>query len=57
MSQVNDLDPICVVIGRTRHKMVQAEIQEAAKQGARFLELRLDFLAKLPDFKRLLLNK
>ena len=56
MGQVN-VDPICVVIGRTRHKMVMAEIQEAAKQGARFLELRLDFLAKPPDFKRLLADK
>src|SRR5438128_10293382 len=48
---------ICVVIGRTRHKMVQIEIQEAAKRGARMIELRLDFLAKAPDFKRLLANK
>jgi 3-dehydroquinate dehydratase/shikimate dehydrogenase len=45
---------ICVVIGRTRHKMVQIEIQEAAKRGARLIEVRLDFLAKAPDFKRLL---
>lgn len=52
-----EVDPICVVIGRTRHKMVQIEIQEAAKQNARFIELRLDFLAKAPDFKRLLENK
>jgi 3-dehydroquinate dehydratase/shikimate dehydrogenase len=50
-------EPICVVIGRTRHKMVQIEIQEAAKRGARMIELRLDFLAKAPDFKRLLANK
>src|ERR1700687_1533981 len=48
---------ICVVIGRTRHKMVQAEIQQAAKQGAQMIELRLDFLAKAPDFKRLLANR
>jgi 3-dehydroquinate dehydratase/shikimate dehydrogenase len=47
----------CVVIGRTRHKMVQVEIQEAAKGGARLIEVRLDFLAKAPDFKRLLANK
>src|SRR3989442_13110943 len=47
----------CAVIGRTRHKMMQAEIQEAAKQGARLIELRLDFLAKPPDFKRLLENR
>ena len=44
----------CAVIGRTRHKMMQAEIQEAAKQGAKLIELRLDYLAKAPDFKRLL---
>jgi 3-dehydroquinate dehydratase/shikimate dehydrogenase len=48
---------VCVVIGRTRHKMVQIEIQEAAKQGARLIEVRLDFLAKAPDFKRLLDKK
>jgi 3-dehydroquinate dehydratase/shikimate dehydrogenase len=46
--------PICVVIGRTRHQMVRAEIQEAARQGAGFIELRLDLLAKAPDFHRLL---
>jgi 3-dehydroquinate dehydratase/shikimate dehydrogenase len=48
---------VCAVIGRTRHKMMQAEIQEAAKQGAKLIELRLDFLAKPPDFKRLLTNR
>src|SRR6266478_8220114 len=48
---------ICVVIGRTRHKMMQIEIQEAAKRGARLIEVRLDFLAKAPDFKRLLAAK
>src|SRR6202521_6126615 len=48
---------ICVVIGRTRHKMMQIEIQEAAKRGAKLIELRLDFLAKAPDFRRLLANK
>src|SRR3954451_10132882 len=51
------LERLCVVIGRTRHKMMQIEIQEAAKRGARFIELRLDFLAKAPDFKRLLAEK
>jgi 3-dehydroquinate dehydratase/shikimate dehydrogenase len=48
---------VCAVIGRTRHRMMQAEIQEAAKQGAKLIELRLDFLAKPPDFKRLLQNR
>ena len=54
---LTDVDRICVVVGRTRHKMVQAEIQEAARRGARLIELRLDFIAKAPDFKRLLMDK
>jgi 3-dehydroquinate dehydratase/shikimate dehydrogenase len=37
--------------------MVQLEIHEAAKRGARLIEVRLDFLRKAPDFKRLLENK
>jgi 3-dehydroquinate dehydratase/shikimate dehydrogenase len=48
---------ICAVIGRTRHRMMQMEIQEAAKRGAQLIELRLDYLAKAPDFKRLLDKK
>ncbi len=52
-----DVDRICVVVGRTRHGMMQIELQEAAKQGARLIELRLDYLKKAPDFKRLLANK
>ncbi|MGE3803448.1 MAG: shikimate dehydrogenase [Gemmataceae bacterium] len=48
---------ICVVIGRTRHKMMQIEVQEAGKRGAKLIELRLDFLAKPPDFKRLLADR
>lgn len=52
-----DVDRICVVICRTRHKMMQAEAKEAARQGAGLLELRLDFLKKAPDFKRLLEDK
>jgi 3-dehydroquinate dehydratase/shikimate dehydrogenase len=52
-----DVDPICVVIGRTRHNMMLAEAQEAARRGARFIELRLDLLKRPPDFKRLLRDK
>lgn len=48
---------VCAVIGRTRHRMMQMEIHEAAKRGARLIELRLDYLAKPPDFKRLLDKK
>jgi 3-dehydroquinate dehydratase / shikimate dehydrogenase len=54
---VRPAERICVVVGRTRHKMVQIEVQEAARRGARLIELRLDFLAKAPDFKRLLEHK
>jgi 3-dehydroquinate dehydratase/shikimate dehydrogenase len=46
-------DRVLVVIGRTRHKMVVVELDEAVKRGAQFVELRLDFLAKAVDFKRL----
>jgi 3-dehydroquinate dehydratase/shikimate dehydrogenase len=46
-------DRVLVVIGRTRHKMVVAELAEAVKRGAKFIELRLDYLAKAVDFKRL----
>ena len=45
---------ICVIIGRTRHKMMLAELEESIKRGATFIELRLDFLAKAVDFQRLL---
>src|SRR5580704_2163196 len=48
---------ICAIIGRTRHKMMHAEVQEAAKQGAQLIEIRLDFLAKAADFKRLLASR
>lgn len=50
-------DRVCCVVGRTRHKMIQIELLEAVKRGARFVELRLDFLAKAVDFKRLLPSK
>ena len=46
-------DRVCVVVGRTRHKMMQAELQEAVKRGAKFVEVRLDFIAKAVDFTRL----
>ncbi len=52
-----DAQRICVVIGRTRHKMAAVEIQEAAKHGAELIELRLDFIAKAPDLRRLLSDK
>jgi 3-dehydroquinate dehydratase / shikimate dehydrogenase len=47
-------DRVCVIVGRTRHKMVTIELEEAVKRGAKFIELRLDYLAKAVDFKRML---
>src|SRR5947207_3572683 len=52
-----DAQRICVVIGRTRHKMVAAEIREAGKRGAALIELRIDFIARAPDLKRMLADK
>ena len=51
------VDRVCVIIARTRHKMVQIELDEAVNRGARFIEVRLDFFAKAVDFKRLLPHK
>lgn len=48
---------ICVSIARTRHKMMVAEFHAAAEQGVQLAELRLDYLRREPDFKRLLENK
>ena len=46
-------DVVCAVIARTRHKMLQVEVQEAAKRGAKLVEVRIDFLTKAIDYKRL----
>lgn len=44
---------VCAVIARTRHKMMQVELREAVARGAKFIEVRLDFLLKAVDYKRL----
>ncbi|HMO34602.1 MAG TPA: shikimate dehydrogenase [Gemmatales bacterium] len=48
---------ICVSIGRTRHKMMIMECQMAQEAGAQMIELRLDFLSRAIDLKRLLAIK
>ncbi|MDB4614051.1 shikimate dehydrogenase [bacterium] len=48
---------ICVSIGRTRHKMVVAEHRHLAEKGAQLIELRLDWLGRMPDLRRLLKKK
>lgn len=48
---------ICVTLGRTRHKMVLAEHQALAEAGAELVELRLDWLRRMPELSRVLDNK
>lgn len=50
-------DPICAVVARTRHEMIHAELLEAARRNVLLAEVRLDYLAKAPDFARLLAEK
>ncbi len=48
---------ICVTLGRTRHKMMIAEHQSLAQRGAALVELRLDWLRRMPDLARLLMER
>lgn len=46
-------DRVCAAVARTRHKMMLAELKAAGERGSKFVEVRIDFLAKAVDFKRL----
>jgi len=48
---------ICVVLGRTRHKMMIAEHRALAERGAELVELRLDWLSHAPDVGRLITER
>lgn len=48
---------ICVILGRTRHRMMIEDHQAAAAQGAELVELRLDWLSNPPDLGRLIPNR
>ena len=48
---------LCAIVARTRHGVMISEMMDAAAQGAGMVELRLDYLAKAPDFKRLFEKK
>lgn len=48
---------ICVSIGRGRHRHVLAEHKHLVEQGARLIELRLDYIKTAIDLKRLLNNR
>lgn len=59
MSQLSS-DPtsiICVSIARGRHKHMRAEHQHLAENGARLVELRLDYIRRAVTLKRLLKDR
>src|SRR5688572_9073000 len=48
---------IAVSIGRGRHRMMIAEHRHLAEQGAKLVELRLDYIVRAVNLKRLLADK
>lgn len=48
---------ICVSIARGRHKMMIAEYRHLAESGVRLVELRVDFIAREVNLKRLLADQ
>jgi 3-dehydroquinate dehydratase/shikimate dehydrogenase len=48
---------ICVSIGRGRHKMMIAEHRHLAEQGVKLVELRLDYISRSVNLKRLLTDR
>jgi len=48
---------ICVSLGRARHKRMIAEHKYLVEQGAELVELRLDFIGRAVNLKRLIDNR
>ena len=48
---------ICVTIGRGRHKHMIAEHQQMVDLGAELVELRVDYIVRNPNVKRLIENR
>jgi 3-dehydroquinate dehydratase/shikimate dehydrogenase len=48
---------ICVSIGRGRHKQMSAEHRHLVEQGAKLVELRLDYIRRDVNLKRLLTGR
>jgi len=48
---------IAVSIGRGRHRMMIAEHRHLAEMGAQLVELRLDYIVRAVNLKRLLADK
>lgn len=55
--RVVEVDRICVVIACTCREQMLSEMRQAVHKGARFIELRLDYLTDVDDFSRLLDDK
>jgi 3-dehydroquinate dehydratase / shikimate dehydrogenase len=45
---------LCVTIGRTRHKYMLAEYQHLSEVGADLVEMRMDYIGRAIDLRRLL---
>ena len=48
---------ICVSIGRSRHKHMIAEHRHLVEQGAKLVELRLDYISTRVNIQRLLKDR
>ncbi|MCA9130610.1 MAG: shikimate dehydrogenase [Planctomycetales bacterium] len=48
---------LCVTIGRSRHKAMIAEYKFLAEQGAELVEMRLDYIGRHIDLRRLLADR
>ncbi len=48
---------LCVTIGRTRHKYMIAEYQHLSEIGADLVEMRLDYIGRAIDLRRLLAER
>ena len=48
---------LCVTIGRTKHSNTIADYQRAADQGAKLVEMRLDYIGRSVDLRRLLAKR
>ena len=48
---------ICIAIGRSRHKHMMAEHRHLAEQGAKMVELRLDYVSNRVNIRRFLLDR
>lgn len=48
---------ICVSVGRGRHRMMIAEHRHLAEQGVELVELRLDYIRRAVNLKRLLADR